>query len=100
MNTEERLQRMEELINLLISADRYTFQKNIQIFDARNIQFGRTNGTKLGTAADQKLSFFGVVPVIQRSAIGAPAGGTVQDTNARDVINLIRQALKDIGITA
>jgi hypothetical protein len=55
-----------ELGNIL-KTDRYVFDRNIQILNARNIQLGRTNGTMLGTATDQKLSFFGSTPVIQQT---------------------------------
>jgi hypothetical protein len=57
----------EELATLL-GADKFVFQKHVQLFDGRNIQTGRTTGTKIGTAADQKLGFFGVTPVAQQSA--------------------------------
>ena len=33
-----------------ILAERYTFQKHVQFFDGRNVQTGRTVGTKIGTA--------------------------------------------------
>jgi hypothetical protein len=35
------------------------------IADGRNISFGTTNGTKIGTAANQKLAFFNATPVTQ-----------------------------------
>lgn len=56
----------EELAGLLAS-DRITFKKHAQFFDGRNIQLGRTTGTKIGTAADQKLGFFGAAPVAQQN---------------------------------
>ena len=98
MNTEERLQKIEELLNLLISTDRYTFQKNIQIFDGRNIQLGKGTGTKIGTEVTQKMAFYGETPVVQASAITDPAGGTTIDTQARTAINAIIVALENIGI--
>ncbi len=40
---------------------------NTTLADAANIIFGASAGTKLGTAASQKLSFYGVTPIIQPS---------------------------------
>ena len=80
--------------------DRYTFQKLLQIFDGRNVQVGRTTGTKFGTATDQKISFHGVTPVIQASAISAPSGGDTQDAESRSKINEIRVVLSNKGFTA
>jgi hypothetical protein len=42
-------------------------QEHMQLFDGRNIQTGRTTGTKIATATDQKLGFFGAVPVPQQA---------------------------------
>ena len=98
---EERIRELlrEELADFLFS-DRYVFQKSIEIFDGRNIQIALGVGTKIGTAAAQKLSVYGVVPVIQAGAISAPTGGATVDQPARDAINSIRTALINFGITA
>ena len=89
----------------LIRSDRFTFEKLIQMLDGRNIQVGRTTGTKIGTATDQKLSVFGVTPVIQASAISAPTAPGVaylqaEAASAVTAINSIRTAIKNFGITA
>ena len=89
----------EELSNL-ISSDRYNFHKTIQMLDGRNIQFGKTTGTKIGTATDQLLGFFNKTPIIQVSAISAPTGGVTQDAEARTAINSLRTALTNLGLTA
>lgn len=75
--TEEDVKRIikEELTSLLKS-DRYVFEKMIQMLDGRNIQTGLTNGTKIGTAAAQKIALWGVTPVIQPSTQGTTAGFT------------------------
>lgn len=65
----------EELANIL-GIDRFTFQKHIQIFNARNIQLGKDTGTKIGTETTQKLGFFNATPVIQQSATGTSQGFT------------------------
>ena len=90
--------KMKEQLAMFEASDRYTVQKLMQIFDGRNIQLGKTTGTKIATATDQKLSFHGVTPVIQASAITAPTGGATVDTEARTAINSIRTALSGKGI--
>ena len=66
MLTPEDKQQIEKIIadklSGFIKVDRYVFDKNIQILDGRNIQLGRTTGTKIGTATDQKIGFYGKTP--------------------------------------
>ncbi len=67
----------EELEELLAS-DRYIFSKTVQFLDGRNIQAGKTNGTKIGTeggATGQKIGFFGTTPTTQRTGVAVTAGG-------------------------
>lgn len=45
------------------------------------------------------IGLYGVTPVVQASAIAAPAGGATVDSEARTTINLIRTAIKNIGVT-
>lgn len=89
-------------LGTLIKSDRYTFEKLIQMLDGRNIQVGKATGTKIGTETSQKLSFWGVQPVIQQSKINDPsgAGSAGVDTPARTGINSIIDALEAIGITS
>jgi hypothetical protein len=68
MNEDKVRQIIREELAGLLGVDRYIFQKHIQLFDGRNIQAGRTTGTKIGTAIDQKLGFFGKTPVVQQAA--------------------------------
>lgn len=88
-----------------LASDRYIFHKNVQFLDGRNIQTGRTNGTKIGTATDQKIGFYGETPVVQAGAIGAPSTPSAayvqaEAQSAVTAINSIRTALQNIGITA
>lgn len=46
------------------------------IKDATNIVLGTTTGTKLGTAATQKLGLFGAVPIVQPTVTGSRGGNT------------------------
>lgn len=73
---------------------------NMTLVDAATIAFGTIIGTKIGTATDQKIGFFNATPIVQVSAIASPAGGIVVDTQARTAIDLIRAALKNLGLTA
>ena len=102
--TEEEIRKIirEEMQNFAITylIDRLVFQKNTQILDARNIQLGKTTGTKLGTEATQKLGFFGVDPVVQQAAIAAASGGTPADVEVRAVVVLILTALRNLGLIA
>jgi hypothetical protein len=80
--------------------DRFLFSKTQQILDGRNIQLGRTTGTVIGTATDQKLGFFGKAPVAQQSAISTPGGGATVDTQARSAITSLIAVLHNFGFTA
>lgn len=100
---EEKIREIiRDELEQFIKSDRFVFYKTIQILDGRNIQVGKTTGTKIGTeggATGQKLSVYGVTPVVQAGAISAPSGGTTQDAEARAAINSIRTALTNFGIT-
>jgi hypothetical protein len=57
------------------------FGDSISLADAKDIAFGATTGTKIGTGSTQKIGFFGATPVVRQTAItaataDAPAGGT------------------------
>jgi hypothetical protein len=97
---ETRVANIEKAIAGFSLSDRYVLAKLLQIQDGRSIQLGRTKGTMIGTAADQKLGFFGASPVAQHSAISAPSGGTTTDSQARSAIDLIINVLHACGLTA
>lgn len=97
---ENRVEHLEKIIGMLVGSDRYTFQKHLQMLDGRNMQFGRTTGTKIATATDQKLAFFGATPVTRQSAITAPSGGTTVDTEARTAINSLITNNQTFGLNA
>jgi len=87
----------EELRNLFFS-DRVLFEKHLQIMDGRNVQVGKTTGTKIGTESTQKLGFYGVTPVDKPDTISDPSGGTTQDTQARTAINALIDRLQELGL--
>lgn len=82
----------------LLASDRYIFHKTIQVLDGRNIQVGKTTGTKIGTEATQKVGFYGETPVVQAGAISTPSGGATVDAEARTAITSVITALRNIGI--
>ena len=65
---------------------RISSTNTIDIFDARNLTFGTTTGTKFGTSTSQKIGFFNATPIVQ-----PPAVTTVQGLST---------ALSDLGLIA
>lgn len=104
MLKEQDIQQIRDIIakelESLLSLDRYTFQKHLQIFDARNIQLGRTNGTKIGTDTDQLIGFFGTTPVDQPATVSDPNGGATVDASAREKIEQLIDRLQELGLIA
>jgi len=93
--TEEQIRNIiREELSALFAIDRYTFQKHLQLFDGRNVQTGRTTGTKIATASDQKLGFYGVTPVDQPETV-ADASGCSGD--ADDKVNDVIDRLQELG---
>jgi len=91
----------EELTSLFgTSGSDLVFPKHIQVLDGRNIQVGKTTGTKIGTSSTQKIAFYGITPIVQAGAISAPTGGSTTDVEARTAVNSIRTALTNLGLTA
>ena len=83
-----------------IVTDKYIFQKLVQFLDGRNIQLGKTTGTKLGTATSQKLAFWNTTPVVQPVTVIDPTGGSVIDVQAREAVVSILGRLKELGLIA
>ena len=96
----ERIQKLEGIIYALAFSDRYVFARDIEMQDGRKIQVATGYGSSFGTGVTQKLSVYGVTPVIQATAISAPTGGATIDAESRTAINSIRTALINFGITA
>ncbi len=94
-----------------LGSDRYIFQKHIQLFDGRNIQTGRTTGTKIATNTDQKLAFYGTTPVDKPETISDVSSGSVsgadtvslstiqtQFSNYATAINTLIDRLQELGL--
>jgi hypothetical protein len=90
------------------------FSGGIDLADAKNIGFGTTTGTKIGTATNQKIGFWNVTPVVQPATTGTATGFTAGvGTGVNDVstftggtgatayrISDIVLALKQVGLLA
>jgi hypothetical protein len=70
---------------------------NVNLIDAKNLIFGTTTGTKIGTSTSQKIGFYNATPVIQPS--GTPAAATDLAT-AIALANDIRSKLLSLGLVA
>lgn len=62
-----------------------------------DIQTDTTNGTKIGTATNQKLGFFNTTPVVQQTAI-ANADGTLSDITTK--FNALLTKQRNLGFIA
>lgn len=97
MTLEDRVKLLETRLNQFEKSGYFTLQKDFQVVVK--------TGIRIGTAPNQKLSVFGVKPVVQAGAINAPSSpGTSYNQSvaqsAVDAINSIRTAIKNFGITA
>ena len=100
MNEEQVRQIIREELQEFLASDRYIFHKKVQFLDGRDIQLGRTNGTKIGTATDQKLAFFGGTPVDRPATVTDPSGGTTIDSEARVAISSLIDRLQEVNLIA
>ena len=67
------------------------------IDDGVNLTFGTVTGTQIGTAANQKLAFFGKTPVVQPT-LGAATAGTSYSTNEQSMLNAVYAAFRVLGL--
>ncbi len=97
---EKKVERLEAELSKILFSDRYLFERDFEIANGRNIIVSTGGGTKIATATDQKLSFYGVTPIKQPAKINAPTGGSTQDLQARGAINELRIQQKSLGLLA
>jgi len=102
MDREEIIKIIDEKFDSLIKSDRYVFEKHLQYLDGRDVQLGRTTGTKFGTEGyvsgsdeGQKISFYNATPIIQPATV-ADASGCVGD--ADDKVNAVIDLLQSLGL--
>lgn len=80
----------------------------LTLADPQDLVLGTSTGTKVGTAAAQKLGFWNAAPVVQPTTAGGTAtrvgggGATVTDTDTFDGYTLgqVVKALRTVGILA
>jgi len=65
--------------------------------DGVNITLGTVTGTQIGTATNQKLSFFGNTPVIQPK-MGAATAGSSYTTNEQAMLQAVYNAARALGL--
>jgi hypothetical protein len=94
--------------SFFVNAGTSYFGGNVQIADTGNIVLATGTGTKIGTAAAQKLAFWDKTPVAQPTtgisgaAFVADSGGSIHPTSTFGgyTIAQIAQALINVGILA
>ncbi len=87
LNEEQIREIIRDELRGFDTIERYTFQKHLQIFDGRNVQTGRTVGTKFPAASDQLWGAFGVTPVNQPATVSDPSIASVSGSGADATIN-------------
>ena len=96
---------VQKYLDRSLKGDYIIFNKGSQFQDGKNVQFGKTTGTKIGTNSTEKIGFFGATPVVRQTANTAPSGGGSGSTDAIDIsartaIGQIRTTLNNLGLTA
>lgn len=88
-----------------------TINGNWTFADGKNLAFGTSTGSQIGTAAAQKLGFYGATPIVQPSGASQAAVATTAATNSSPygfsqaqadglvaLVNELRAALVAVGI--
>jgi hypothetical protein len=88
---------VEAYLRLNSATSYYTFTATaFTLNDGINLAVGTTNGTKLGTATNQKLGFFNATPVVQQTVDAA----ATDPASTQALANSLRQALLNLGLAA
>lgn len=91
---------LKSKLDFFIKQDRYLFQRDVEMFNGRNIKVGKGTGTKIGTSASEKLAFFGKTPIVQPTVYTAPVGGTTIDAECRAATNELATIIDNLGLKA
>lgn len=102
---EKKVKELENIIAMLNQTDRYTFQKDIDLFTERVIRIGNggaikqgsTAGFQINTDTSGKIAWNGYTPIV-RPQMEAPSGGTTVDTEARAWIADVHNGLSNYGL--
>ena len=80
-----------------ISDARVAFRVLGAFADGVNLTLGTLTGTQIGTAANQKLAFFGKTPVVQPT-LGAATAGTTYTSNEQTMLQSVYNAIRTLGL--
>ena len=80
-----------------ITDARIAFDVAGSFVDGTNLILGTTTGTQIGTAANQKLAFFGKTPVVQ-PILGASTAGATYTTNEQMMLQAVYNAVRALGL--
>jgi phage-related tail protein len=67
------------------------------ILDGTHFSFGTATGAQLGTAANQKLAFYGQMPTTQPT-MGAATAGATYGTNEQNMLEAVYNAMRTLGL--
>lgn len=84
---KREIQDLREIINLFIIPGKYLFQRDLELSDNHNIVFSGKTGSKMGTSATQKLSFYGLTPIVQQSSTGETTGASAANLTNTTTFN-------------
>jgi hypothetical protein len=82
---------------LSIADERIAYGVIGSVADATNFSFGTIAGSQLGTAANQRLSFYGQVPTIQPT-MGAATAGSTYSVNEQTMLQTVYNAMRTLGL--
>ncbi len=80
-----------------ITDNRQCFMVCGSFTDGVNLSLGTTTGTQIGTAANQKLGFFGTTPVVQQT-LGAATAGSTWTSTEQGMLNRLYSAMRALGL--
>jgi len=82
---------------LSIADNRVAFSVIGAFADGINLTFGTSTGTQIGTAANQKLAFFGKTPIVQPT-LGAATAGSSYTSNEQSMLQAVFNAVRNLGL--
>ncbi len=65
--------------------------------DGINFTFGTSVGTQIGTAANQKMAFFGKTPIAQPT-LGPATAGSSYTANEQSMLQTVYNAIRNLGL--
>lgn len=73
---------IDEVLSVARASGNVAMRKSFVMSEGANFAVGSTTGSMLGTAATQKLSFFGLAPTAQPTALGSTVGSSAAGTGS------------------